>query len=58
MQDNKEIPTATCMFSGLGNSVALLGRLYFKTGSQNFKMAAAKLEVPVSHLLHKIAQKL
>jgi hypothetical protein len=29
-----------------------LGRLHLKTGSQNFKRAAAKPDVPVSQLLH------
>jgi hypothetical protein len=57
IQDSKEIPTATPMFSGSGNSMAVLERLHIDTGSQKFKMAAAKPEVPVSQLLYKIAKK-
>jgi hypothetical protein len=48
---------ATCMFLGLGNSVALSVMLHRETGSQKFKMAAAKLEVPVSQLLYTIVNK-
>ena len=35
-----EIPTATPVFSGSGNSMALSGRLHLQTGSEKFKMAA------------------
>jgi hypothetical protein len=57
IQDSKEIPMTNLMFSGFENSMALLGRLYLETGSQIFKMALAKPEVPVSQLLYKIAKK-
>jgi hypothetical protein len=45
------------MFSGSENSMALLVMLYLETGSQIFKMAAAKPEVSVSQRLYKIAKK-
>jgi hypothetical protein len=45
------------MFSGSGNSMALLVLLYLETGSQICKMAAAKPEVPLSQLLQKIGKK-
>jgi hypothetical protein len=51
IQDSKEIPEANPIFSGSGNSMALLVVLYLETGSQKFKMVAAKPEVPLSHLL-------
>jgi hypothetical protein len=34
IQDSEEIPTANHIFLGLENSMALLGRLHFETGSQ------------------------
>jgi hypothetical protein len=40
MQDGKVIPMATPIFSLLGNSRTLLGRINVKTGSQKFKIAA------------------
>jgi hypothetical protein len=51
------IPTVICMLLGSGNSVMLSERLHIETGSHIFKMVAAKLEVPVSQLLYKIAKK-
>jgi hypothetical protein len=48
---------ATPMFSGPGNSVALLVMLYFENGSEKFNMADAKPDVPVSQLLYNIAKK-
>jgi hypothetical protein len=45
------------MFSGSGNSMALFVMLYLETGSENFKMVAAKPEVSVSQLLLKIGKK-
>jgi hypothetical protein len=33
IQDNEEISTATPVFSGSGNSMAVLGRLHLETGS-------------------------
>jgi hypothetical protein len=48
------------MFLGSRNSAELSGRLFrlaVETGSEKFKMAAAKLDVPVSQLLYNIAQK-
>ena len=48
MAPRNEIPTATPMFSGSGNSMALSGSLHLETGSKKFKMAAAKSEVLVS----------
>jgi hypothetical protein len=56
IQDSKEIPTAICMFWGSGNSMALSRRLHIGTGSEKFKMAAAKPEVPVFQFLYKIAK--
>ena len=44
------------MFSGSGNSMVLLVMLYLETGSEKFKMAAAKPEVLVSQFLGKIAK--
>jgi hypothetical protein len=57
IQDSKEIPTAICMFLVSGNSTMLPERLHIETGSQIFKMTAAKPEVPVFQLLYKIAKK-
>ena len=37
--------------------MTLSGRLHLETGSEKFKMAATKPEVPVSQLLYKIAKK-
>jgi hypothetical protein len=37
--------------------MAISASLHLETGSQKFKMAAAKPEVPVSQLLYKIAKK-
>jgi hypothetical protein len=54
-KDSNEIPTANRMFPGSGNSMAISGRLYLGTGSQKFKMVAAKPEVPVSQHLYKTA---
>ena len=34
------------MFSGSGNSVVISGRFVVETGSDKFKMAAAKPDVP------------
>ena len=50
LQDRKEVPTATPtpIFTGSGNSVVLSGRFDVETGSEKFKMAAAKPDVPVS----------
>jgi hypothetical protein len=45
------------MFSGSGNSMALLVMFYLETGSQICKMVTDKPEVPVSQLLYKIAKK-
>jgi hypothetical protein len=50
IQDSKEIPEANPVFSGSGNSMALLVMHHLETGSQICKMAAAKPEVPVSRL--------
>jgi hypothetical protein len=44
-QDCKEIPTASCMFLGSGNSEAQLVMIYLEIGNEAFKMAAAKPEV-------------
>jgi hypothetical protein len=47
------------MFSGSDNLIAPPKRLlrpYFETGSDKFKMAAAKTGLPVSQLLHKTAK--
>jgi hypothetical protein len=57
MQGSKEVPTAICRCSGSDNLEALLVMHYLLTGSEKFKMAAAKLEVHVSQLLYKIAKK-
>jgi hypothetical protein len=57
IQDSKEISDAYPMFSGSGNSVVLLVMLYLETGSEKFKMAAAKPELHVSQLRYKIAKK-
>jgi hypothetical protein len=57
IQDSRETPTAICMFLGSGNSIILSGRLHFETGSEKFKMAAAKPDVPLSQLLCKIPKK-
>jgi hypothetical protein len=46
--DGKEIPTGICMFSGSGNSVALLVKLYLETGSEKFKMAAPNRKYLIS----------
>ena len=43
-----EIPTATRMFSGSGNSMVLSIGLHVETGSEKFKMAAFKPDVHVS----------
>jgi hypothetical protein len=42
---------------GLENLVALFVMLHLETGSEKFKIAAAKPDVPVSHLLYKTAKK-
>ena len=57
MQDSKEIQKATRMYLGSGNFMSLSPSLHLETGSEKFKMAAAKPEVPVSQLLYKIAKK-
>jgi hypothetical protein len=57
IQDSKEIPIAICMFLGSENSKRLSKRLHIGTGSEKFKMAPAKPEVPVFQLLYKIAKK-
>jgi hypothetical protein len=41
-QDSEEIPTGICIFLGSGKSIVLSQRLCLETGSQKFKMAAAK----------------
>jgi hypothetical protein len=41
-QDGKEIPTVICMFSVSRNSVVLSKTIDVETGSEDFKMAAAK----------------
>ena len=46
IQFSKKIPTAIPLFSGSRNSVVPAGRLDVETGSEKFKMAAAKLDVP------------
>jgi hypothetical protein len=46
-----DVSTANPMFSGSGNSVALLERINVVTESQKFRMAAAKTEAPVSQLI-------
>jgi hypothetical protein len=48
---------ANPVFSGSENSMATWERLHLETGSQKFKMAAAKPKVPVSQRLYKIAKK-
>ena len=48
MQYSKEIGKATPMFSATGNSMALSESIHLETGSEKFKMAAAKPEEPVS----------
>jgi hypothetical protein len=57
IRDNKGIQEAICMILVSEKSTALSGRLHLETGSQLFKMAAAKPEVPVFQLLYKIAKK-
>jgi hypothetical protein len=57
IQDSKKISEANPMFSGSGNSMVLLIMLYLETGSEKFKMAAAKLELHISQLRYKIAKK-
>jgi hypothetical protein len=57
MLGSKEIPTVICRFSGSDNLEALFVMHYLETGSENFKMAAAKPEVHVSELRYKIAKK-
>jgi hypothetical protein len=47
IQDSKEISEANPMFSGSGNSMVLLVMLCLETGSEKFKMAAAKPELHV-----------
>ena len=49
-----KIPTAKPMFSGSMNRMTLVPILPDVTGSQNFKMATAKSEVPISQLLDKM----
>jgi hypothetical protein len=44
IQESKEIPTVNPKFSGSENLMVLSGRLHLETGSQLFKMAAAKPE--------------
>jgi hypothetical protein len=44
------------MFLGSRNSMALSGRLDVETGNEKFKMVAALSDVPVSQLLHKVAE--
>jgi hypothetical protein len=40
IQDSEEISTAIRIFLGSANSMAILRRLHFETGSQKLKMAA------------------
>src|SRR5664279_1414633 len=53
-QDRIDISTAISTFIGSNYSMGLLGMLYNLTGSENFKMASFKPEVPISHLVDKI----
>jgi hypothetical protein len=57
IQDSKEIPEANPVFSGSMYSMAILRKLNLKSGSEKFKMAAAKLEILVSQFLGKIGKK-
>jgi hypothetical protein len=57
MQDSKEIPEANPIFSGSKYSMAILRELNLKSGSEKFKIAAAKPEVLVSQFLGKITKK-
>jgi hypothetical protein len=51
-----DISTANPMFSGSGNSVALLEIISVVTESQKCKISAAKTDAPVSQLIYKIAK--
>jgi hypothetical protein len=57
IQDSEEIPTAVYMFLRSANSIMPSGRLHLETGSNKFKIAAAKPDVPLSQLLYKVAKK-
>jgi ABC-type uncharacterized transport system substrate-binding protein len=48
IQDSKEIPTASPVFTGTRNSMALLVTLYLETGSQICKMAASNRNTYIS----------
>jgi hypothetical protein len=52
-----EITTATHVFPESGNSVVILVMFHPETGSEKFKIAAAKLDVPLSQLPYKIGKK-
>jgi hypothetical protein len=49
--DSNAIPTATPTLSMSSNSIGLVQSLHDRTGSRNSKMAAAKLEIPISQLV-------
>ncbi len=52
IQDRDKIPTATPIFSGSSNSMAISPIMNDVTGSLKSKMAAAKQEVVISQVVH------
>jgi len=50
--DSNEIPTAVPMFSGFDYQIWIVIMFYGQTGSGQFKIAASKLLLRISQLVH------
>jgi len=55
--DSNEIPTAVSMFSGSDYKIWIVIMFYGQTGSGQFKIAASKLLLRISQLVHQITTK-